>query len=157
MTTKAEMRDQPKRHSAAPAALALSGAVNTGRSVTAWFRPRVEPSVSPAYLAHWKKGSGLRRRERGLPAARRPPISPRRSRLRHFPAGSPTTPGRIGFVILRTTSTPNRCSPPRLAATQLRPASGLSVNQEGNSTPQIVCARRRTGRDLPVSICGRGL
>ena len=225
MTSKAEMRDQPKRHSAAQAALALSGAVNTSRSVAAWFRPRgalglsglfsplgivavdvhaprTRPVRLPALLRstdvtplhRYYEGSdsyaGLAptqvsllhahhhrqrsvpnhparpcRRFHTLPSARQVSgggreDSRRRAarpslhagfRLRHSLAGSPATPGRIGFVILRTTNTPNRCSPPRLAAAQLRPASGLSVNQEGTYTPRIVCARRRTSAAFPAA------
>jgi len=118
MTTKAEMRDQPKRHSAAPAALALSGAVNTGRSVTAWFRPRVEPSVSPAYLAHWAL-TPLQSTRRGRdPSAFLPTFAPQT--LLRFIATmrtltpAPLSPRRRSPCFTRTPSSPAfRPQPPR--------------------------------------------
>jgi hypothetical protein len=76
MTTKAEMRDQPQRHSTAKAALTPSGAVNIGRSGAAWFRPQVVPSASTAYLAHGAFSPLTSTSHERVPSAFLPPFTP---------------------------------------------------------------------------------
>jgi hypothetical protein len=67
------------------------------------------------------------------------------SRLRHYLAGSPNTPGRIGFVILRTGRSPPVALHP---ASQRRSYSRLqacSVNLKRTCTSLIGYAHRRRG------------
>jgi len=68
------------------------------------------------------------------------------SRLRHFPASSPSTSGRIEFVILRTSHSPPVASHPasrRRSYARLRGRRAYAPKR--TCTSLIVCALRRTG------------
>ena len=69
---------------------------------------------------------------------------PRGSRLRHRMAGSPDTPGRNGFVILRTGRSPPVASHAASWRLQLQLATGCSVDLKRTCTSLTICAHRRT-------------
>ena len=70
------------------------------------------------------------------------------SRLRHRIAGSPNTPGRNGFVILRTGRSPPVALHPASRRRSYSRLQVCSVILERTYTSLIKCARRRT---IPVS------
>ena len=96
----------------------------------------------------------------GLPVAfqRLSAYFPHGSRLHHYLAGPPESPGRNGFVIATDWSFASCCSPPRFTATQLQSATGCSVYLKRTCTSLIECACRRTGSGLCAAhVVGRSV
>jgi hypothetical protein len=73
-----------------------------------------------------------------------------RSRLRHYHAGSSDAPGRIGFVILRTSRSPPVAPHPASRRRSYIRLRARDAGPKGTCTPLIVCAHGRTWSGHPA-------